>query len=201
MPITLSDIPALANIVRTTVESKEIHFLDATRPHIPDLEAFGRIIDRLRASAVMVFRWDASFEQNSSNKILSINNVRESAPLMMVTYKQNVLMINQELEIPNNNFHIMIENLLIPMQTCVSCMETMPNVIPCNTCFNSTYCDECLLNAMDTGHVNCPLCRCENYVIKSFLGSLGQHPTLFNKLKQRDNPAARELVQLLENYL
>lgn len=199
MRLTQSDIPALVSRIRTTVESKDLRLIDATRVHIPNLDAFKQTLHRLLDHAVIILRWDPSFEQNSSNDLFSKDETRVCLPLIMVCYKLKTLLIHEEQEIPNSNFHILVENLLImDDEVCVSCMETKPNLIPCNTCYNSTYCDDCMLDAMDTGQENCPLCRCDKYSVKSFLGAMGNHPTLFNKLKARNNPYARELVQLLE---
>jgi hypothetical protein len=210
--IRQEDIPVLLQRVSVIANAEGFRCIDVSRDVIN--HGFAHIVEDLaRSTVVTIHRVDG---YTGTNELLNKLGEQQSTTgtshtrwCLAILHKKRHVLLHEGMMCPNENFHILLKGLFYTRESicCVACMEEQPcgEIIRCNTCYNYTYCADCIIATMGQDReVTCPLCRCPEFSKVSFLGSMGSHPNLFHKFKQRfggTNTKAGQIVELLNPYL
>ena len=202
---TVNDIPKIVERLRSVCSRKGLRLVDITRKHVATVK-WCKVVDNLIETTPVVVRWGEGFDTN-----ILLKQDRSGLPLpckvralVKISYKEKSRLIHEASYLPETNLHIFLEEFFSDKKesTCVACMNDFDCVIPCGTCGNVVYCEDCMIKAVDQckDQTKCPLCRCTKFFKGSFIGSFGGHPTLYKKYtdSHRDmkDPLANVLMQI-----
>jgi len=198
---TVNDIPKIVERLRSVCSRKGLPLVDITRKHIKT-EKWCDVVEKLMETTPIVVRWGEGYATNRFlEHDIKPNGVKT---LVKISYKDKAQLINEMSLLPESNLHIFLDFLFRDKEEsmCVACMNYVKGVIPCITCGNDTYCDECMINAVDRyrDQIKCPLCRSPKFFEDSFMSMIAGHPTLYKKYRDRHldmkDPFANVLMQV-----
>ena len=199
---TVNDIPKIVERLRSVCSRKGLRLVDVTRKHVKTAK-WCEVIEKLMDTCPIVIRWGKGYD---TNVLLTDSGPIPDGvqPLIKISYREKGHLIHEVTSLPEKNLHIYFEGLFHDKKetTCVACMNDVRHVIPCTTCGNDTYCDDCMIKAVDQhrSQTKCPLCRCPNFFSQSFIGSIGGHPTMYKKYRDSHqdmkDPFANILMQV-----
>jgi hypothetical protein len=204
---TVDDIPRIVEAIRAGCSRHGLDLVDVSRKTIRNEEGYNRVVSNLELTRPVLVRWVDGFVTNDF-LMKNCTDAHLVQPLVLLVFRGRNMEITEATKLPTENFHIFIRSLLTEgtNSTCIACMESVPDVIHCCTCCNYVFCSDCMIDAIDqNSQLPCPLCRCPDFWKNSFIGSMGSHPDLFAKFKNRhqhsDDVHARALVQMIDNTI